>query len=173
MSIGRTISFYPFFMIGYCLKNNLSLITQWYKRTFIFLGIVAVGFIVLTTSVLQFQIEFQRAGVLWLRRVAEITTYQIVIFRYMLMTCSLFISALVLIIVEKTPIIKKLSAFGQSTLFIYYIQTFMFAMISLTQIPLEISLSISMLTLPLLTWISKWSGCRYLMNPLCSVAKLK
>ena len=173
LSIGRTIHLYPFFMLGYCMKNNLSFITQKYKKTFILLGLVSLGFILSTTSVLQFQIEFQRASLFELKQFTDIVTYKIIVYRYMLLACSLFISALVLIIVEKKSVIQRLSAFGQNTLFIYYTQTFMYAFISTMTISLKVSLTISFFVLPLLTWVSKWKGCRYLMNPLCSIARLK
>lgn len=172
MSIGRTIAFYPFFILGYYLKDHLMEITYQCKKSFVILGVLSLMFIIVTSGVLQFQIEFQRASLLDLRQYTETPTYLIFIYRYIILVSSLFISALLLIIVEYFTFIQKLALFGQSTLFIYYVQTFMFAIIGIVNISLTQSLIIAFLTVPILTHFANYSVSKYIMNPISSTIAL-
>ena len=154
------------------MKDSLSVILHQYKKSLLVLGSLSLLFVMITSSVIQFQIEFQRASVFDLRQYTELPICQIFIYRYVLLICSLFISASLLIIVEYCAIIQRLSSFGQSTLFIYYVQTFMFAIIGVMSISLYQSLLITLITIPILTYISRWNVSKFFMNPICFLTKL-
>ncbi|MBP5641556.1 MAG: acyltransferase family protein [Paludibacteraceae bacterium] len=169
LSIGRAVGFYPFFILGYCLKGRLKGIISTYRDTFIILGASAVIYVILTASILQFKTEFHTECLLDLKRYTDIETYLIFLNRYGLLFCALCISAFVLVLVTNSTVIQKLAIYGTNTLFIYYIQTFIFAVIGLYEITLWQSLVLVCLTIPTLTYMAQRPFAKYMINPICEI----
>ena len=63
LSLMRTLQFYPYFIAGYMMKNKLGNIGRC-SKLILQLGVIAIAFILLTSSRLQHQVDFQRAGLL-------------------------------------------------------------------------------------------------------------
>lgn len=173
MSVGRTVFFYPFFLMGYCFRDKLMAFIRSNKIILSIWGGVALAFVITTFGVLQFQIEFQRNGVPELTRYSDVGVWQIVLFRYAIVVCSLLISGLFLILVDGSPRIQKLSRYGSGTLFIYYIQTFMCAVVFAMEISLVQSLLIAVVTIPVLTYLSRFKSLSgYITNPVSRLMRL-
>ena len=168
MAVSKTILFYPFFVLGYCMKGNLTNIISHKKRLIIVLGIISVGFVLYTASVLQFKTEFHNSNLFTLMQFTDLSPSLIFIYRYLLSTCAIIISGLLLVAVNSSTTLQRLSKHGKNTLFIYYAQTFMFAIIGVMDISLWQSLVIAFITIPLLTYLSYKRIAMWLMNPITS-----
>lgn len=171
MSVGRTILFYPFFVLGYAMNGNLTNILSQKKRTIIVLGLASVGFVLCTTSVLQFKVEFHNSNLFTLLQFTDFPPYVVFIYRYILSICAILIGSLLLVMINSNTILQQLSQYGKNTLFIYYAQTPMFAIIGVMDISLWQSLLIAFVTIPILTYISNRHIAKWLMNPITSLYK--
>lgn len=169
-SLGRAIEFYPFFILGYSLKGRLETMTLRYKKAFILTGILSVIFILLTSSSLQFHLEFQRAGISDIRKFTDMETHWIFLYRYALLISALCISGLILVWITRSEKLQKLSVFGSRTLFIYYMHIFLLAGIRMHDLSLMQSLILAVITIDILTILADKPFCPYLMNPLCNLA---
>ena len=172
LSIERGIAFYPFFMIGYCLQDKLEKIIEKYKRIFLVSGVLSIIFIIITSSPLQFQIEFQRSSIVELSKISNIGIHRLFIYRYILLVCAICISGLVTVIVNMSEKVQKLAVLGRRTLFIYFIQTFILAVIRKYDVTLIESLVIAITTIPIMTYLAKFDCSRYIMTPICSTIGL-
>lgn len=172
LSIERGIAFYPFFMLGYCLKDHLDNLLDKFKGIFLVSGVLSLIFIIITSSPLQFQIEFQRAGIVDLSKIANIDLHLLLIYRYILLLCAVCISGLVVIIISMSEKIQKIAIWGRRTLFIYFIQTFALAVIRKYDVTLLESLSIAITTIPIMTYLAKLEWSKYIMTPICSTIEL-
>lgn len=168
-SIARAISFYPFFMLGYCLKDNLKEIIVKYKNLFSVLGILSIVFVILTSSILQFRIEFQAMNVFDLKQYTDMNVLVIFAYRYVLMLCALSIGGLVLVLINSSNGLQKFSKFGRTTLFIYFIQTFVFAIIGKRDLVLWQSLIIAFTAIPLFTYYGQQKIASYIMTPVSHI----
>lgn len=172
LSIGRALGFYPFFILGYCLKGRLKRIISTYKNICIIMGVLSVMYVILTANILQFKTEFHTDYLLALKRYTDLNTYLIFINRYVLLFCAISISALVMVLVTNSVTLQKLSKYGTTTLFIYYVQTFIFAIIGLYEVKLWQSLVLVSLTIPILTYMAQKPFAKYMMTPMCEMVKL-
>lgn len=173
MAVCKTLLFYPFFVLGYCMKGNLPNILSKYKRAIIVLGIVSVGFILYTTSVLQFKLEFHNSNLFTVLQFTDFSPSIVFIYRYLLSICAILIGGLLLVMVNSSTTIQSLSKYGKNTLFIYYAQTIMFGVIGIIDISLWQSLLIAFITIPLLTYLSDKHIAKWIMNPITSVISKK
>lgn len=165
MSIGRTLLFMPFFVFGYCMKGNFRTYLHKYQNIIITLGIASIVFIFCTASVLQFKIEFHNSNLFALSQFTDIPLYLVFTYRYLISLSAIFISGLILLVIEKSHVLQKFSRWGNSTLFIYYAQTLLFARIGVMNLSLAQSLLISLVGIVLLTYLAKKNLSKYLMNP--------
>lgn len=168
-SIARAISFYPFFILGYCLKDKLQEIIVRYKLIFLVIGMISIVFVVITASVLQFKIEFQLMNVFNLKEFTDMNVFAIFGYRYLLILCALSIGGLVLVLINSSKELQKLSVFGKTTLFIYFIQTFAFAFIGSCDLLLWQSLIIAFASIPVFTYLGQQKFASYIMTPISHV----
>ena len=156
---------------GYCMKGNLSHILLKYERAVFVMGIVSVSFVLYTACVLQFKMEFHNSNIFTLLQFTDFSPSIVIIYRYILSICTILISGLLLVIVNNSTTIQNLSKHGKNTMFIYFAQTPMFAIIGVMDISLWQSLLIAFVTIPILTYISNRHFAKWLMNPITSLYK--
>lgn len=168
-SIARAIAFYPFFMLGYCLKDNLKEIIVKYKGVFLVIGVLSIVFVLITSSILQFRIEFQLANVFDLQQYTDMNVLTIFAYRYILLLCALSIGGFLLVLINSSNMLQKFSKFGRTTLFIYFIQTFGFAIIGRCDLLLWQSLIIAFASIPVFTYLGQQKFASYIMTPISHV----
>ena len=167
LSFERTFQFYPFFIIGYLMKNRLFLLKK-YKKPISIIGIMSIIYVLITSSYLQHQCLFQRAGLLELKGSTEHSLIWLFAYRYSLLICTISICALVLLLSYNSSIIKKISMYGQGTLFIYFGQTLFYPLALRLCSTLTLSLIASALAIMLLTYLSRKPISKWIMNPFTS-----
>ena len=170
-SIARAISFYPFFMLGYYLKDKLAIIIK-YKNIFLILGSLSIVFVIFTASVFQFKTAFQVMNVFDLKQFTEMNIFAIYAYRYTLLLSALSIGGLVYVIVHSCTGILKLSKYGKTTLFIYFIQSLALAIIGKYDVLLWESLVIAFVSIPFFTYLSKQRFAPYIMHPISTITGL-
>lgn len=87
-------------------------------------------------------------------------------FRYAVIASSVIVSGAVLVWASGSNIIKKVSAYGQGTLFIYFSQTLIYAVLSRYNLLFYQSLALTVLFVPLLTYMSTKRFAKNIMNPI-------
>lgn len=170
-SLARAISFYPFFMLGYCLKDKLRIIIE-HKNMFLIFGCISIAFVILTSSVLQFKTEFQIMNAFDLKQFTDMSIVAIFAYRYILLLCALSIGGLIYVIIHSHMVLQKYSKYGRTTLFIYFIQSLAFAIVGRYDIVLWESLVIAFMSIPIFTYLSRQRFAPYLMHPVSCIAGL-
>ena len=171
-SIARAISFYPFFMLGYYLKDKLEISIIKHKNIFLILGSLSIAFVILTSSVFQFKTAFQSMSVFDLKQYTDMNISAIFAYRYILLLCALSIGGFIYVIVHSFTLLQGLSKYGTTTLFIYFIQSFVFAIIGKYDIVLWESLVIAFIAIPIFTYLSKQRLAPYIMHPISRIMGL-
>lgn len=171
-SIARGISFYPFFMLGYCLKDKFRINILKYKYLFIILGGLSLAFVISTASVFQFKTAFQAMSVFDLKQFTEMNTFAIFAYRYILLLCALSIGGMVYVIVHSCVGLLRFSEYGKTTLFIYFIQSLALAIIGKYEIALWQSLGLALVAIPIFTYLSQQRFAPYIMHPISRISGL-
>jgi len=91
----------------------------------------------------------------------------------MVITSSVMIGANILLLVSRNNLIKRVAKYGKGTLFIYFSQTLIFAVLSRYNLLFYQSLVLTILTVPLLTYIATKRFSKFIMNPISSSMKYK
>lgn len=171
-SIMRTLQFYPYFLAGYIYENKLEHITE-YRKSITWGGVIGITFILLTAGRLQHQIDFQRAGLFDLASLTSLNLISLFIFRYMVIVSSVMISATVLLLTYGNNRIKRVATYGHGTLFIYFSHIFIYAVVSRHDLSLPQSLLLTLISLPILTYLSTKKYSILIMNPISSIINKK
>jgi len=164
-SIMRFLQFYPYFLLGYMMKGKMSIINQ-NKSIISILGICSLFIIIFTSSRFQHLILFQRDGINTLAKISGLNYIITFFYRYVILFSSLSVSALMLLLTGKIDIIKKVSRFGQHTLFIYFGQTLLYPIVNRCFPNLYLSLFFSVIALLFLTYLSTKHISKVAMNPI-------
>lgn len=172
LSIGRTISFYPFFLLGYFMKDHLHILTITHKKPFIILGTAAIVIIQFLSSPLLLQIEFQRTGIRDLMDYTHLPYIEVFAIRYTALVCAILISAFFLVLVNSLRPLHALSKYGNTTLFVYYVQTLTFAAIGRWELTLWQSLVVAAVAIPLFTFAAQSKYAKWLTNPISSASSI-
>lgn len=171
LSLMRTLQFYPYFVSGYILQNKLECLNRKVKIILQLGGVVAAVFILLTSSRLQHQIDFQRAGLFELQSLTNHSIMELLAFRYAVIVSSLMMSVMVLCWALNNNFIKKMAIYGKNTLFIYFSQTLIYAVLSRYNLLFYQSVLLTILVVPLLTYVSIKDFSKFMMNPISSLIK--
>lgn len=167
-SIMRTIQFYPFFVLGYLIKGRIRLLcTQ--KLYTIVLGILAIIYAIYTSSRLQHQVFFQRAGLMELSQSTDLSIIGLFLFRYSLIISSVFVCLMIISLLYQSKKIECLAGFGRGTLFVYFGQTLIYPFAIHYCSSLTLSLIASFFTVVMLTYLSFTPIPKWLMNPVSSL----
>lgn len=166
LSIMRTIQYYPFFLTGYLMKDKLILIKS-HKFSVFILGILSMIVIVLTSNRLQHLVLFQRDGLLELTTNANDMGYLYTfVYRYAIITCSILVSAFVLLLSCYNINTNKIAYLGRGTLFIYFGQTILYPFANRFFPELIPSLLASFVAIVILSYFSMKPVSKYFMNPI-------
>ncbi|MBR1515497.1 MAG: acyltransferase family protein [Paludibacteraceae bacterium] len=172
LSVSRAISFYPFFLLGYCLKDKMELIFYKYKNLFLIFGGISLVVVIFTASVLQFKTAFHAMSVFDLKQFTDMNTLAIFAYRYVLLMCALSIGGMFYLIVHSNSFLLKFSEYGKNTLFIYLIQSWALAITGKFEIPLWLSLCMALVAIPVFTYLSQQRYASYIMHPVSCVLRL-
>lgn len=165
LSLMRTLQFYPYFVVGYMMKNRLGNMNK-YGKIILSGGVIAIAFILLTSSRLQHQVDFQRAGLLELAATTDLSVISLFVFRYAVIISSVMISGAILVWTSRSNLIKRVANYGQYTLFVYFSQTLIYAVLSRYNLLFYQSLALTILAVPLLTYIATKKFSKLMMNPI-------
>lgn len=102
---------------------------------------------------------------------SDFSVFGLVAFRYGYIVASLFIGGLILWGVNRSRWVQRFAAWGQGTLFVYYGHIFLFALVCKLQPSLTESLLWAAAVVVLLSYVSKKSFSRILMNPVSALLK--
>lgn len=171
LSLMRTLQFYPYFVTGYMMKGKMDSILR-YKPIILLGGVISITFILLTSSRLQHQVAFQREGLVSLSSITEHGMISLWAFRYAYIVASLFVSAMVLTLAYGNDCVKRVARYGQGTLFVYFSQTLVYAVLMRYELSFCQSLTLAVLIVPLLTYLSTKDFSKWVMNPISSLIKI-
>lgn len=115
--------------------------------------------------------DFQRAGLLDLSFMTNHSVMSLFFFRYAVIVSSVIISGAILVWVSGSDFIKKISVYGQGTLFIYFSQTLIYAVLLRYNLLFCQSVALTVLFVPLLTYMSTKRFSKFIMNPISSLIK--
>lgn len=172
LSLVRAFQFYPFFILGYLMKNYLSLLEQFLKPI-IFIGVISLFYIMITSCYFQHQCFFQRAGLLELKQLTEHSLLWILAFRYSIIVSSTAVCALVLLLSYRSNYLQKVALYGQGTLFIYFGQTLLYPISLRYCSALTTSLIASAFAIIFLTYLSSKPLSKWIMSPITSLLASK
>ena len=172
LALARTISFYPFFLLGYCLKDKIDVIFQKYRNLFLIIGGISLAVVICTSSILQFKTEFQSMSVFDLKQFTDLNTLAIFAYRYVLLLCALSIGGMFYMMVHSNSLLLYFSEYGKNTLFIYFIQSLALAIIGKFEILLWQSLCLALIAIPIFTYLSQLRYATYIMHPISCVSRL-
>lgn len=164
LSIMRTIQFYPFFLLGYIMKDKMQYANK-YKKYTLTLGTLSIAYILYTSSLLQWQCFYERAGLISFKSFSAHSYLWLFCFRYSILISSIFISTMILLFAEN-KLIKSISNFGNSTLFVYFGQTIIFPLVIRYTHSLTESLIVSTIAIIVFTYFSRKPISKWLMNPI-------
>lgn len=166
-SFMRTFQFLPFFVLGYTIKDRVPLLFK-YNNLIFLLGLFSIVFIIVSSNKFQHQCLFERSSLYELLKYTNHSVSYVLLFRYLLVFCSLFISCLVFLLTFKNQTILYFANAGQRTLFVYFGQTLLYPFAIKYCNSLYISLLASIIVLIMLTYLSSKTISRLIMNPISS-----
>ncbi|MBP3356928.1 MAG: hypothetical protein J6K95_07205 [Rikenellaceae bacterium] len=169
-SMMRTLQFYPYFLMGYCMKQRPDLLEN-NRKWFVVGGLASVVFISRFAGRLLHLCEYQTYSLREMLPHSDFSVFGLVAFRYGYIVASLFIGGLILWGVNRSRWVQKFAAWGQGTLFVYYGHIFLFALVCKLQPSLTESLLWAAAVVVLLSYVSKKSFSRILMNPVSTLLK--
>lgn len=165
LSLVRTFQFYPFFILGHAMKNNLHVLER-FKKPIGLIGFMAIIYVLITSSFLQHQCFFQRAGLLELNKYTQHSLLWLFVFRYSIILCSTAICAWILLLSYSNHYMHKVSQYGQGTLFIYFGQTLLYPFAMRFCSTFTFSLFLSAFVIVILTYLSRTRISMWVMNPI-------
>lgn len=168
-SIMRTFQFYPYFMLGFVIKEKNHDIFK-HKSVIVMLGLLSFFLILYTSCRFQHLVFFQRDGLLYLARLSEKGLFYTMCYRYIHIISGIFIGAAVYVMFCKNLFIQKFARFGQGTLFIYFGQTLLYPFVIRHFGDIIPSLIAFISTTIVLTYLSTKPISKVLMNPIYTVS---
>lgn len=174
LSIMRICQFLPFFLLGYILKETKSFFRypkEWNWLVLLFLG-GAFVVVILSSCRFQHEVFFQRDGLFDLVRDSGMSVLRVLLFRYLMIACSVLISLSILLLSFRSVHLPRLSRYGKSTLFIYFGQTCFYPLVNKYCIGLFPQLIASVVAVLLLTFLSQKKISKVLLNPVTCLVKL-
>lgn len=136
-----------------------------YKKYTLTLGTLSIAYILYTSSLLQWQCFYERAGLISFKSFSAHSYLWLFCFRYSILISSIFISTMILLFAEN-KLIKSISNFGNSTLFVYFGQTIIFPLVIRYTHSLTESLIVSTIAIIVFTYFSRKPISKWLMNPI-------
>lgn len=167
ISIMRTLQYYPYFAVGYFVKEKSSF-TDFgrYKPYVIIAGVLALLVVIFTSCRLQHVVFFQRDGLYKLTNISGKGYLYTFLYRYILIACGLCVSSFVFVFLHNNSFIQRFAIYGQGTLFIYFGQTLLYPLVNRYCSDILPSLIAVVIMVVVLTYLADKTIAKLLMNPI-------